>query len=67
MREQIKITVEKDGKVTLKVEGVQGSECLNITEFFEKEMGVVLGRQRTSEFYRSAQVTVHNRITQHDS
>jgi len=66
MREQIKITVEKDGRVTLKVEGAQGSECLNITEFFEKEMGVVLERQRTSDFYRSAQVNVHNRITQHD-
>lgn len=67
MREQIKVTVEKDGKVIFKVEGAQGTECLNITEFFEKEMGVVLERQRTRDFYRSAQGTVHNRITQHDS
>jgi len=63
MNKQIRIVVEKDGKLRLEVEGVRGSQCLSATEFFEKEMGEVFERQRTSDFYKARQVTLRNRIT----
>lgn len=66
MNEQIKLIVEKDGKLRIEVEGGRGSHCLSVTEFLEKEMGEVLVRQRTSDFYKARQITLQNRITTGD-
>ena len=63
MNKQIRIVVEKDGKLRLKVEGVSGSQCLLATEFLEKEIGEVFERQRTSDFYKAREITLTNRIT----
>jgi len=61
--QQIKIVLERDGKVRLKVEGVTGAQCLSVTAFLEKEMGEVCERQRTGDFYKSQHVAIKNRIT----
>ena len=66
MDKQIRIVVEKDGKLRLEVEGFRGSQCLSVTEFLEKEMGEVFERQRTSDFYKARQITLTNRITNGD-
>jgi len=63
MNKQIRIVVEKDGKVRLEVEGVSGSQCLLTTEFLETEIGEVFERQRTSDFYKAREITLTNRIT----
>ena len=63
MNKQIRVVVERDGKLRLEAEGFSGSQCLSVTEFLEKEMGVVFERQRTSDFYKALQVTFRNRIT----
>lgn len=64
MKEQIKITVEKNGKITLAVQGVSGSKCLVMSEALESDLGEVLERQKTNDFYRATQQTLINSIRQ---
>ncbi len=67
MKGQIRIVVEKDGKVTLGAEGVIGPQCLKLTEFLEGELGDVIKRQKTSEFYRPVRLTHRNHIEYKDT
>jgi len=66
MKEQIHITVSKDGSLSLKVEGVRGSRCVSITEIFEREIGDVVERQKTTDFYKAGEMVLRNRITIQD-
>jgi hypothetical protein len=66
MKEEIKITVEKDGTVTVKVEGSHGAQCLSATGLLEKEMGKVLERRRTGDYYKVDRVHLRNTILQKD-
>ena len=61
MGEDIRVIIEKDGKLILKVSGREGPRCVTVTEAFEKEMGQVLDRQRTNEFYRETQIALKNK------
>ena len=63
MDKQIRIVVERDGKLRMEVEGFNGSQCLSVTEFLEKEIGEVFERQKTSDFYKARRFTLTNRIT----
>jgi cobalamin biosynthesis protein CobD/CbiB len=67
MSKQIKVVVEKDGKMSVRVEGVTGAQCLSMTAFFEKEMGEVCDRRRTGDFYGARQAVLTNRITSRDT
>ena len=58
MGEEIRVVIEKDGKLTLKVSGKGGPQCLTVTQDLEEEMGQVLNRQRTPEFYQKAQIAL---------
>jgi len=58
MTEEIRFRIEKDGKVALQVTGRPGSKCLEVTQAFEGNMGAVLDRRRTHEFYQPAKVPV---------
>jgi hypothetical protein len=60
MGEQIRVVIENDGKVIFKVSGQNGPQCLSVTQAFEEEMGQVLDRQRTTEFYQKARIRVKN-------
>ena len=64
MKNEIKVIVEKDGGITLMVEGVSGSKCLAMTHGLERDLGEVLERHRTSDFYKSARHTLRNSIRQ---
>ncbi len=58
MGEEIRVVIEKDGKLAMRVDGRAGPQCLMITEAFEKELGQVLDRERTSEFYKRARIAL---------
>ena len=45
------ITIGKDGKVRIKVHGVSGQECVQLTDAIAKIVGHEDSRQMTSEFY----------------
>jgi hypothetical protein len=53
MREKfIKISIDKQGKVSFTVEGVKGEACLAETKFLEDALGgQVLQRETTAEYY----------------
>lgn len=60
MGEEIRVVIEKGGKLILKVSGKSGAQCLTVTQAFEEEMGEVLNRQRTTEFYQKADIRGRN-------
>ncbi len=53
-REMI-ITIGKDGGVNIEVQGVPGGDCIEFSEFLEAELGTVVARERTPEFYQEEQ------------
>ena len=61
MGEEIRVVIEKDGKLILKVRGKGGPQCVTVTQALEEEMGEVLNRQRTNEFYQKAQIALTNK------
>ena len=58
MGEEIRVVIERDGKLILKVNGKGGPQCITATQDLEEEMGEVLNRQRTPEFYQKAQIAL---------
>jgi hypothetical protein len=61
MGEEIRVVIEKDGRLVMKASGRGGPQCIAVAESFEKEMGEVLGRQRTPEFYQKEQIALRNK------
>jgi hypothetical protein len=61
MGEEIRVVIEKDGKLIFKVGGKRGPQCLTVTQGLEEEMGEVLNRQKTNEFYQKAQIALANK------
>ena len=52
-RQEIEITIAKDGTVSFQIKGVAGPKCLEETKFLEDALGgEVLEREKTPEFYQ---------------
>ncbi len=49
--EEMEITIDKEGRITVKVHGAPGSSCLALTRDLENAVGVVEQREYTAEFY----------------
>ena len=62
MGAQIKISIDKNARMTLEVEGAKGGQCLSLTEFLEESVGQVISRQKTREFYQSAKIGLKSTI-----
>jgi hypothetical protein len=45
------ITIDREGRIQVKVLGAHGAECLAMTKNLEEAAGVVEERVRTAEFY----------------
>lgn len=60
MGEEVRVLIDKDGNVILKVSGQKGPQCLELTQSLEEGMGEVLERQRTPEFYQKANIRLRN-------
>jgi len=48
---EIAFRIGPDGSVTFDVRGVKGPDCLALTKELEEELGVVVARSNTAEFY----------------
>ena len=59
IKREMKINIGPDGKVTIEVNGVSGSECLDFTKFIEEELGDVVDREHTPEFYQAREAEEH--------
>jgi hypothetical protein len=52
VRTEIDIEITPDGEVVLKVRGAGGEKCLELTRALEQELGIVVDREMTSEYYQ---------------
>ena len=59
LKREMKINIGPDGKVTIEVSGVPGGECLDFTKFIEEELGDVIDREHTAEFYQASESEEH--------
>ena len=54
MSEQITVTVDVDGNVTVGANGVKGSGCQALTREIEQAIGKTSADQKTPEFFQGA-------------
>ena len=60
---EIEVIVDREGKVSLRVKGVQGASCLDLTKALEEALGAeVESRTRTSEFYENPKTTTEKSL-----
>lgn len=59
-KRELNITIGKDGQVNIGVDGVAGPECIEFTRFLEEELGDVISRERTQDYYKESERTVLN-------
>lgn len=52
VRQEIDIQITPEGEVKLVVRGAPGGACLELTRALEEELGIVVDREKTSEFYQ---------------
>jgi hypothetical protein len=52
-RHELKISIDPTGNVQIEVEGIKGSKCLKLTEDLENELGIIIDREKKSDFYVS--------------
>ena len=51
---RITIDIDLKGETTIKVDGVKGASCKDVTKALEKNLGQVTKTKKTSEFYEQA-------------
>jgi hypothetical protein len=59
-KRELNITIGKDGLVNIAVEGVAGPDCIEFTRFLEEELGEVISRERTQDYYQEGERSVLN-------
>ncbi|HYE62368.1 MAG TPA: DUF2997 domain-containing protein [Phycisphaerales bacterium] len=64
---QFDITIGKDGKVTVKVHGVSGSKCLELSDMVKQIVGHEESRTLTGEYYGGGDVRYDTQDHTHTS
>jgi hypothetical protein len=49
--EELEIVIEPDGTTRIHVKGIRGPRCLDVTREIEEELGEVIDRKYTPEYY----------------
>jgi hypothetical protein len=63
--QEIDIFISPDGKVQLKVRGVKGEACLDLTKDLEAALGgQIESREMTADAYEQAQDQIQDRLQQ---
>ncbi len=55
IKANISFAIDKNGGITITVDGVAGSSCTDLTKELEEALGVVIDRQYTEEYYDEAE------------
>ena len=64
-KQTIKFSISQDGSVTEEVIGATGTQCLDLTEKIEEQLGTVTWRKETPDYYK--QPNLQKNVTlQHD-
>lgn len=51
-KQELEISIDEDGNVSIKVVGCSGPSCVELTRGIEEALGEVVDRQRTSDYYQ---------------
>jgi len=51
-KQEMEITIGRDGKVEIHVQGVDGKSCMDLTKELEEALGVVTSREKTGEYFK---------------
>lgn len=49
--QELEISIDRDGKVSITVRGVKGESCTDLTKVLEEALGKLEERQYTEEYY----------------
>jgi DUF2997 family protein len=52
LKREMEIEIDRDGKVNIKVKGIQGADCLEFSQFLEEALGETVEQEVTSEYYQ---------------
>lgn len=58
-KEKVIVQIDKDGGITVKVEGVKGRACKALTNDMEKALGVVTATKATAEAFQREEHAKH--------
>jgi hypothetical protein len=50
-KQELEITVDDDGNVSIKVIGCTGPECVELTKEIEAALGIVTDKKKLGDFY----------------
>jgi len=64
-KDELEITIDAEGNVTIKVIGGDGSTCVELTKELEEALGLVDKRTHTEEFYQE-QVETDAQVEQNE-
>ncbi len=53
VKTELKFLINPDGTIKLEVSGVKGQKCLDLTKELEKELGLLVEREKTGEYYEN--------------
>jgi hypothetical protein len=52
LKREMEIEIGRDGKINIRVKGVQGADCLEFSQFLEEALGDTVEQELTSEYYQ---------------
>ena len=62
--QELEITIDREGRVLVAVRGVQGEDCLSLTQNIENAVGSVEERTYSSDYYgQTVSVDGHRSVT----
>jgi hypothetical protein len=50
-KQELEITVDDDGNVSIKVIGCSGPECVELTKEIEAALGIVVDKKKLGDYY----------------
>ncbi|MDC7220334.1 MAG: DUF2997 domain-containing protein [Spirochaetales bacterium] len=56
-KQEMEITIGKDGQVQIHVQGVDGKSCMELTKDLEDALGLVTTREKTGDYFKEEKVS----------
>lgn len=60
--QEVEVVIDREGRVQIHVQGVQGTACLDLTADLEKALGTVESREMTPEAQAQVHVEAHHQV-----
>lgn len=61
-KHDLNITISETGEIEVKVEGINGPKCIELTKDLENELGEIISKEKTSSYYKQ-EVNIDTDVT----